>query len=57
MEKKDAIALLQAEAGTGWIGWDDERNEPDTRGGYVTLDGDFNKAELLALAACFPLKD
>jgi hypothetical protein len=53
MGKLEAVAFLQAQSGGGWIGWDNARNEPDTSSGRITLDGQFTKAELLALVACF----
>ena len=47
----EAIALLRGHG--GWIAWDPALDEPQIVSGQITLDGQFSKAELQALVACF----
>lgn len=54
MTKTEALAVLSDPDRDGYVGWDEDKGIPDTRSGYVRLDGAFSKQQLLALLVFFP---
>jgi hypothetical protein len=53
MTRTEALAILRESDHQGYVGWDDQLNEPHTHDGTVLLDGTFSKKELLALIVFF----
>jgi hypothetical protein len=53
MTETEALSVLRDLDCDGYIAWDEDRNAPDTRSGYVRLDGAFSEQQLRAILVFF----